>query len=60
MGIPSGMELALIIAVIVLLFGGKKLPELAKGLGTGIKDFKKAIREDEELIKSEETKSKLT
>ena len=41
MGIPSGMELVLIIAVIVLLFGGKKLPELAKGLGTGIKDFKK-------------------
>jgi sec-independent protein translocase protein TatA len=60
MGIPSGMELALIIAVIVLLFGGKKLPELAKGLGTGIKDFKKAIREDEELPKAEETKSKLT
>ncbi len=60
MGIPSGMELVLIIAVIVLLFGGKKLPELAKGLGTGIKDFKKAIREDEELPKAEETKSKLT
>lgn len=60
MGIPSGMELALIIVVIILLFGGKKLPELAKGLGTGIKDFKKAIQEDVESPKVEETKSKLT
>ncbi len=37
-----------ILAVVVLLFGAKKIPELAKGLGSGIKDFKKAIKEDEE------------
>ena len=48
MGIPSGMELFIIVAVVVLLFGGKKIPELAKGLGKGIKDFKSAIKEDEE------------
>jgi sec-independent protein translocase protein TatA len=47
MGMPSGIELFIIIAVIVLLFGGKKIPELAKGLGKGIKDFKSAIKEDE-------------
>jgi len=47
MGIPSGMELFIIVAVVVLLFGGKKIPELAKGLGKGIKDFKGAIKEDE-------------
>ena len=47
MGIPSGMELFIIVAVVVLLFGGKKIPELAKGLGKGIKDFKSAIKEDE-------------
>ena len=47
MGMPSGFELFIIIAVVVLLFGGKKIPELMKGLGKGIKDFKGAIKEDE-------------
>jgi sec-independent protein translocase protein TatA len=47
MGMPSGIELFVIVAIIVLLFGGKKIPELAKGLGKGIKDFKSAIKEDE-------------
>ncbi len=48
MGIPSGWELLLVVGVVVLLFGGKKIPELAKGLGKGIKDFKQAVKEDEE------------
>jgi sec-independent protein translocase protein TatA len=47
MGMPSGMELFIIVAAIVLLFGGKKIPELAKGLGQGIKNFKTAVREDD-------------
>lgn len=47
MGIPSGMELFVIVGVVVLLFGGKKIPELAKGIGKGIKDFKSAVKEDE-------------
>jgi sec-independent protein translocase protein TatA len=51
MGMPSGMELFVIAAVILLLFGGKKIPELAKGLGSGIKNFKKAVKDDEEEIK---------
>ena len=38
-------ETVAILAVILVLFGAKKLPELAKGLGTGIKEFKKATRE---------------
>ncbi|WP_316834235.1 twin-arginine translocase TatA/TatE family subunit [Pedobacter nutrimenti] len=38
----GGSELILIFAVILLLFGGKKLPELARGLGQGIRDFKDA------------------
>jgi len=37
--------MVLILAVVLVLFGAKKLPELAKGLGTGIKEFKKATRE---------------
>jgi sec-independent protein translocase protein TatA len=40
----GGTELILILAVALLLFGGKKLPELAKGLGQGIREFKKATK----------------
>jgi len=50
MGMPSGVELFIIVAVVVLLFGGKKIPELAKGLGKGIKDFKGAIKDDEPSV----------
>ena len=50
MGMPSGIELFAIVAVVVLLFGGKKIPELAKGLGQGIKNFKGALKEDEPTV----------
>ena len=40
MHIPSGMQLLVIVLIILILFGGKKIPELAKGLGSGIKNFK--------------------
>jgi sec-independent protein translocase protein TatA len=42
------MEIVLIVAVIALLFGGKKFPELMKGIGQGLKEFKKASRPEEE------------
>ena len=44
-GLLGGWEIVLILAVVLILFGAKKLPELAKGLGSGIKEFKKATRE---------------
>jgi len=44
-GFFGGWEIVLILAMALLLFGSKKLPELAKGLGQGIKEFKKATRE---------------
>ncbi len=50
MGMPSMPELLVILAIVVLLFGAKKIPDLAKGLGKGIKDFKKAIKEDDEKV----------
>lgn len=51
----GGWEIVLILAVVLILFGAKKLPELAKGLGTGIKEFKKATREvTEEVQKAAE------
>ena len=44
---PGGMELLLILFIVLLLFGAKRLPELAKGLGQSVKEFKKASSEDE-------------
>jgi sec-independent protein translocase protein TatA len=41
----GGWEVVVILAVVLILFGAKKLPELARGLGQGIKEFKKATRE---------------
>lgn len=41
----GGGEIILILAIVLILFGAKKLPELAKGLGQGIKEFKKATNE---------------
>ena len=46
----GGGEIILILALILILFGAKKLPELAKGLGQGIKEFKKATREVQDEI----------
>jgi len=52
MGMPSMPELLIVLAIVVLLFGAKKIPDLAKGVGKGIKDFKKAVKEDEEEIEA--------
>jgi len=53
----SPMHLILILLVVVLLFGGKKIPELMKGIGQGMKEFKKASQLDDEPVKKEpETK----
>jgi len=50
MGMPSGTELLIIFGIIVLLFGAKKIPDLAKGLGKGIKNFKSEMKEVDEEI----------
>lgn len=47
----NGPEVIAIVAVVVLLFGAKKLPELARGLGQGIKEFKKSSAETPEETK---------
>src|SRR3954468_11670216 len=44
------MELVIILALAALMFGGKKIPELAKGLGEGIRNFKTALKNDEEKV----------
>ncbi len=49
-GSLGATEIILIIVAIVLLFGAKKIPELAQGIGKGMKEFKKAVKEVEEDI----------
>lgn len=50
-------EILIILGVVLLLFGGKKIPELMKGLGSGIKEFKNAAKDDQPANKKEvETK----
>ncbi len=49
-------ELLLIIGFIVVFFGAKKIPEIAKGLGSGIREFRKAARDIQEEVKNESKK----
>jgi sec-independent protein translocase protein TatA len=49
----GGSELFLILLVILVFFGAKKLPELAKGLGQGIREFRKAARDVQEEVEKE-------
>mgnify|MGYP003491698644 CR=1 FL=1 len=49
-------EIILVLAVVLLLFGGKKIPELMKGLGSGVKEFKNAAKDDQPADKKDETK----
>ncbi|MFB0909933.1 MAG: twin-arginine translocase TatA/TatE family subunit [Flavobacterium sp.] len=50
-------EILVILAVVLLLFGGKKIPELMKGLGSGIKEFKNAAKEESSSDKKDETEN---
>jgi len=52
----SGPQIAIIVVVILLLFGGRKIPELMRGLGSGIKEFKNASKEEEDNEKIEDKK----
>jgi sec-independent protein translocase protein TatA len=49
-------EILLVLLVVVLLFGGRKIPELMKGIGQGMKEFKKASKLEDEPEKKEEEK----
>ena len=46
LGIPGPWQIVLIVLVVLLLFGGRKIPELMKGLGQGMKEFKKATKDE--------------
>ena len=50
--LPSGSEIFIIALIVLLLFGGKKIPELMKGVGKGIKSFKEVVNEAKQEINS--------
>ena len=55
----SSTELIIILIIVVLLFGAKKIPELAKGIGSGIKNFKAEMNKDDDekkVVENKETK----
>lgn len=58
LGMIGTTELVLIAIVALLLFGGKKIPELMRGLGAGVKSFKDGIKEGENALKEEAPESK--
>lgn len=56
LGVIGGWQIAIILVVVLLLFGGKKIPELMKGIGKGIKEFKDGLSGDEKT--NDENKDK--
>lgn len=56
LGFVGPWQIAIIVALVLLMFGGKKIPELMKGLGNGIKEFKNATKKEETEEKLEEKK----
>lgn len=57
MGKLGGWEILIIVLVILLLFGGRKIPELMRGLGSGIKEFKDATKDEEKQKAGEKTEN---
>lgn len=53
---PGPFEIILILVIVLLLFGGKKIPELMKGMGKGIKNFKEGLNTDEDDKEGEKKK----
>jgi len=56
MGNLGATEIILIVAVLLIFFGAKKIPELAQGLGKGIREFKKAVKETEDDVNPDSKK----
>lgn len=58
MGSIGVTELVLVFVILLLIFGGRKIPELARGLGSGIRNFKDSLQGEEEQDKKDEKEQK--
>jgi sec-independent protein translocase protein TatA len=58
LGVVGMPQIILVIVIVVLLFGGKKIPELMKGIGSGIKEFKNAAKDDQPTNSKKEEENK--
>jgi len=58
LGMVGPWQIGIIVLVILLLFGGKKIPEMMRGLGSGIKEFKDASKEDNQPLGDEKIEEK--
>jgi sec-independent protein translocase protein TatA len=58
-GMPGGSEWIIILLIVLVVFGGRKIPELMGGLGKGIKSFKKAVNEPDAIDVTPEKKEEL-
>ncbi len=52
---PGGGELIIILVIVLILFGAKRIPEIAQGLGKGIREFKKSVRDVQSEIDKDDT-----
>ena len=59
LGFIGPWQIALIVGIVLLLFGGKKIPQLMRGLGSGVKEFKDGIKEGETEASEEKENDKL-
>ena len=60
MGVPGPTELIILLVIILLLFGAKRIPELAKGLGSGMREFRKSSSSDYDEVEENKKEEKLT
>lgn len=58
LGVIGPWQIVAVVVILLLLFGGKKIPELMKGLGSGIKEFKDAVKEEEKQEKTSDEEKK--
>jgi len=59
LGMPGWSQILLVVIAILLLFGGKKIPELMRGIGQGMKEFKKATGDDDKDKEADENEKEL-
>lgn len=57
LGVIGGPEIIVILLLVLVLFGGKKIPELMKGLGKGVKEYKKAMNSVEEEVNNADSEN---